>query len=85
MRTAGAVWVVSVPLQFYSWSMSFADFKEYKQLFIGLVMPAHMDTTWKGPEGRLRLKVRHGCCRNKPRRGFFYKMTDMAFDDIILV
>lgn len=44
-------------------------------------MPAHMITMEKGPEGRLNSEGRSGCGRNKPQNGFFYKMTDMAFDD----
>lgn len=60
MSTAGVAWVVSVLLKFYSWSMSSADFEDYKQLFIGLAMPAHMDTMGKGPEDRLHLQSWYG-------------------------
>ena len=55
MSTAGFVWVMSVLLKFNSWSMSSADFEDYRQLSIGLAMPAHMDTMGKGPEDRLHL------------------------------
>lgn len=42
-----------MPLQFDSWSMSFADFEDYKQLFIDFAMSAHMDTMVKWPEAGL--------------------------------
>lgn len=84
MSTAGVAWVVSVLLKFYSWSMSNADFEDYKQLFIGLVMPAHMDTMGKGPKDRLHLQSWYGWFGNKTRHVSFYKMKDMTFDNIIL-
>ena len=60
MGTAGVAWVMSVVLKFYSWSMSSDDFEDYKQLFIGLAMPVHMDTMGKGPEDRLHLQSGYG-------------------------
>lgn len=52
--------MMSVVLKFYSWSMSSDDFEDYKQLFIGLAMPVHMDTMGKGPEDRLHLQSGYG-------------------------
>lgn len=66
-----------MPLQFESWSMSFADFEKYKQLFIDFAMSAHMDTMVEWPEA--------GVAAAEPSpemcRCFLNKMTGMAFED----
>lgn len=68
--------MVSMLLWFDSYSMSFADIEDYKQLFIDFAMSAHMDTTVKRPEAGVAAAEPHPetCC-------FLNKMTGMAFED----
>lgn len=65
-----------MPLQFDSWSMSFADFEDYKQLFIDFSMSAHMDTMVKRPEAGVAAAEPNPemCC-------FLNKTIGMAFED----
>lgn len=65
-----------MPLQFDSWSMTFADFEDYKQLFIDLARSAHMDTMVKQPEAAV------AAAEPSPEMWcFLNKMTGMAFED----